>query len=59
MVRKAKITEMLQLARQHDTLHAATGPRANPDTDATRAAYNKARDEATQEERDLFDKTFL
>jgi len=59
MVRKDKITKMLELARQHDTLHAATGPRANPDTDAARAAYNKARAEATQEERDLFDRTFL
>ena len=58
-IRKDKVSELIRLARAHDALVSINGWRANPQSDAARAAYDKARKSATAEEIQAFEKVYF
>lgn len=58
-IRKAKVAELVRLAKAHDMLVSIDGWRANAQSDAARAAYDTARKTATADEIALFERVYM
>jgi hypothetical protein len=55
-IRGEQVTRIVRAAAEHDKAAAAKGWKTDEETDRLRAVYDRARGNATPEERDVADK---